>query len=180
VYIPTATLSQGSAATTIFNSLLAADAANVDITSIPASYSNLLLEIHNRTTQAVAAATWILRFNGDSGNNYDLQYIQVNNTTVTGAITTGTSSISFFVCTGSSSSANKFGSTVISIPNYASTTNFKNMTIHSYTHNVGATDAFNRVGGGEWNSTSAINQITCTPASGNFAAGSRFSLYGLA
>ena len=44
----------------------------------------------------------------------------------------------------------------------------------------GTTDSYQSiVGGGEWRSTAAINRVTVFPATGNFIAGTRLTIYGM-
>jgi hypothetical protein len=83
---------------------------------------------------------------------------------------------------GGNASANKFGVARIFIPNYANAANHK--VLHcDFLSFTGTTDATfkNGHGGGLWRSTNAVSTIllwTGTGA-GEFASGSRATLYGL-
>lgn len=148
--------------------------------SLSGSYKALVVDLYLRTSEAVTVTNVSLRFNGDTGNNYDSQYMQVNNTTVSGAINSAQSSIvSLGAAVGSSGTANRFGACRFTIPHYAGATNHKSVTGQSYADGGGTTNAFTRYGGGQWRSASAITSITAVISSGNFKAGSRFTVYGL-
>lgn len=158
------------------DSLLAADTASFDIQNIPDDYGILFITAHLRSTQAVTAAAFTLKFNNDGGANYDYQYIQVNNSAVTGGIgSAGTSIPQSLLGPGSSAGASYMGANQVVIPNYTSSV-YKALTTHAYTHHTGASDAFTRTGGAQWRSTSAIDRITITAASGNILAGSRLTI----
>src|SRR5688572_16051774 len=61
----------GGALTLIARSVLAADAASFDFTSIPDTHEDLIVMLLGRGTAAAATIAVGLRGNNDSGGNYD-------------------------------------------------------------------------------------------------------------
>ena len=68
----------------------------------------------------------------------------------------------------------------VMIPNYAATTFNKTYVSTSMLIRAATlAGSFIFYYAGEWTSTAALNRIILTPSLGSFAAGSRFSLYGI-
>lgn len=158
------------------SSKLSSAAASFDITSIGGSYTHLRLYVQARSDQAVIAEDLNLTFNGDStANHYSYQFMfggsfasAFNNTVIRLQIL-GTSA----------TNASSMQPLVIDIPFYAGTDWFK-MAGSSGTYWDGTSGSFNlRIYSGEWRSTSAINQITLTPGTGNLVTNSQYTLYGI-
>lgn len=62
----------------LYDEVLAADQATLDVQDLPAGYRHLRIELTARSTQAVTTGTMVMTFNGDTGNNYADQHAQVN------------------------------------------------------------------------------------------------------
>jgi hypothetical protein len=122
----------------------------------------------------------LLRFNGDTGANYD----DAATRNATGTIATLTdqaaTSAEFSQIIAATSTAN-YATTVTGwIPNYAATTFFKTGTYIAGFEIVPATPTYQVWGGCfTWRSTAAINQVNVRPTSGNYIAGSRLTIYGI-
>lgn len=145
-------------------------AANIEFTSIPSTYTDLLLKVKVRMTSTYDLF-WI-RFNGvttnlsgrslqgDGGSpaSYiEAPYGRVNNN--------GTTS-------------NTFSSTDIYIPNYAGS-NYKSVSVDSASENNSGS-AYLTLGAGLWSSTSAITSIQIVPNGGDtFVQYSTAFLYGI-
>lgn len=163
--------------------VLAAPAATVDFSSIPATFRGLRVELSARGDHPASITDFLCRFN--------------NVTTVTQYHTVGSyvtavgltqvewaGSLSGVVLgtlpAASATQANEFGGYVFSIPDYAGTTGLKNLICAGGARWGGAGGGSQRRYAlhGTWDNTAAVDRLTLFPANGNFAAGSRFTLYG--
>lgn len=168
------------ALTLISDTTLAVDTASVTFSSISGSYKHLMLIVDARETGAVTVDNLLLRFNGDTGANYDYQRIRAVGSTLSGAEFFGLTSAVVGWITGSSGTANFSGISDILIPNYASTVFQKTAISRTFTRHSTATLGMSILTiGAAWRSTAAVTQIDLLPSSGNFLTGSRFSLYGI-
>lgn len=168
------------AVSVIARTVLGSDTASVDFTGIPATYENLMATYLARGTGSNTWSRVYLRLNGDSGSNY-----QSGSGGRTGA--------SFVAVDGASGQAQM---TVGLLPDASATAAYPaagTLTVAGYARTV-----FNKVvscvdvspastaihgailTGGLWASTAAVNQVTFLASSGNFVAGSVFTLYGVA
>lgn len=166
----------------VYDSVLGADTANFDITSIPGGYKHLLLLLQARATGAVVAALVEARFNNDSSANYDYEYGGAfgpsNTITANGAAQTF---LSIGDCPGASATAGYAATIRSEITNYAGTTFDKTAASQSsLAQSTAAAGIYVEVITGHWRTTAtAITRITIFPSSGNFKAGSRCTLYAL-
>jgi len=151
----------------------AAGASSVTFSGIPQTgYTDLVVKISAReATSTEWAATWI--YNGSSSSQTQ-RIIQGNGAAVSSASYSNLS----FIENSSGATANTFGNAEIYIPNYASS-NFKSSSSDSVSE-TNATTAYARLSADLWSNTAAINSITISTISGNFAQYSTFYLYGVA
>ena len=161
------------ATTTLSNSTT----STVTFSSIPSSYQHLQIRFLARGAASAATRTITMQINSDTGSNYAWHNLTGNGTT---ADATGVSSdveISVAAVTADTATADIFGTGIIDIHDYASTTKNKTARIYSgYDVNGSGTV---RLYSGLWMSTSAITSISLT-VSGSFKSGSTFALYGIA
>ena len=145
-------------------------ASNITFSSIPSTYTDLILIIANQRLSSSGDAVR-MQYNGDTGNNY-------SNTNLTG---TGSSAISYRESNVGSIRVSGIGvgvsttvpaTTIIQIQNYSNTTTYK-------TNLSRFSDAGTEVGAvvGLWRSTAAINSITLSSA--YMTSGVVYSLYGI-
>lgn len=152
-------------------------ASTITFSSIPSTYSDIMLVLSLRSDLAVFGSDVLLQFNNDTGANYSRTIIYGASGT---AASFRTSSLTANGATGSTSTANTFASTNCLIPNYANTTNFKQVSSDYVIENNSSTDYRNDMLAGLWRSTSAINSIKLTPSpSGSFVQYSTATLYGI-
>lgn len=147
----------------------AGGAASIDFTSIPGTYTDLILYMSARSTDLRALN---IKFNNTS-TTYTVRHLDGDGTSVT-------SNNNYLAgdATPSTATASVFGNNVYYIPNYAGSTQ-KSYSVDSVTENNGTT-AYQHLTAGLWNGTSAITQITFNIlSSGNFAQYSSASLYGI-
>lgn len=155
----------------------AGGAAAINFTSIPQTYTDLIVYLSGRYDNAVSFNAGALRFNNDSGNNYSYRVLRGNGSAADSFSGT-TSYIEFGTNQGSGSTANVFGSNSAYIPNYTGST-FKSVSMNQVAEN-NAIETRMHFTAGLWSSTSAITLITIFPGGGyNWVQHSSASLYGI-
>lgn len=160
--------------TVIYDTTLGADAASIDTgaSAIPTGFAGLLCALSYKTS--TGANAWV-RLNGDTGSNYVWADVYLSGVgSVSGSNSTGDTKIPI--------SYNSGGGTYVSlseffIPNYAGTTFTK--TVSSLAMQPESSNPGTAMYGGGWNNTAAVNQITVFPDTGNFKAGTRFTIIGI-
>jgi hypothetical protein len=161
--------------------------SNIAFSSIPQTYDHLQLFWNARTTGANTGDFVLVRFNGDSTANYNFNYLQASTTassTLSPAISTKASNTNAWLTmiAGANNSANVFAVGYGVISDYSKTT--KNKSLHTFggldDSGLGTPFGNTRLENSVWFSTSAITSITLTTdSSGNFAANTDFTLYGI-
>lgn len=162
----------------ISSQTLTSSASNVTFSSIPATYTDLIVKTSTRSSNASNIILGALRFNGDATSIYsdtELYY------TAGSAASTRFSGNNFAYSNYSSantSTASTFGNNEIYIPNYTGSTN-KVLSSANVAEN-NSTDAGIASIAGLWRSTATVTSITLFPGGGStFAIGSSFYLYGI-
>lgn len=161
----------------------ATSVATISFTSIPATYTHLQIRgISKQSATSTGFPNVGMYFNSDTTyTNYNSHYLNGNGSSASAGNVqaSGYYAYSFNTITSNSAYANMFGTMVMDILDYASTT--KNKTVRT----LGGQDAN---GSGEvifssglWiNSSTAVSGITLTlPGGGNFVQYSSFALYGI-
>ena len=162
--------------TTLIQSIsLTGSQASIDFTSIPGSYTDLLIKLSARdATYASALATGYMTFNSSS-TGYSGKYV-LNNSGTTGSANGGTGNIYIANIPATTATASTFGNAEIYIPNYASA-NYKSASVDCVPENSAAT-TYMTLFAGLWSNTAAITRVTFT-CDGTFAQYSIGSLYGI-
>lgn len=151
--------------------------ANIEFTSIPATYTDLLLKFSTRLT-INNGAVWQafgITFNNTTANRS--QRVLYGTGSGTGS---GSDTAFYGQSNEASTTTSTFASGEIYIPNYAGSTN-KSASFDQVTEN-NATGALAYLTAALWSNTAAINQITLianTYVSSNFAQYSTATLYGI-
>jgi len=151
----------------------AGNAADITISSIPATYTHLQLRILFKTT-ATSGGSPRVRFNSDSGANYAYHVLGCDGTSV--GLATGASTTEMLLGSGTQNTG-QFAVVVMDILDYKDTNKFKTMrNITGFDANgSGAT----QIVSGHWRSTSAITSIYLVPQTASFSQYSHFALYGV-
>jgi hypothetical protein len=181
--VPVAQLPAGlGGITRIQDSLLGAAAASIDFVSIPATYLHLRLVLAARSDAATTLVNATMRFNSDSTAVYSsIQVLNSAPTTASAQEQASATSLTAATIPAASAPAGSCGTAVIDIPNYAGTSFLKLINgISGYSTGASTGTTTTKNHGGIWGSLTAINRITLLLSSGNYAAGSRATLYGLA
>jgi hypothetical protein len=160
-YEPISTTTLGSAQTT------------VSFSSIPATYTDLVLIMTSNSSGTATAFNGYLRFNSDSGSNYSKTQMLGVGAAQSQRASNATAIVWPFDDT-------TWTVTRFNIMNYANTTTFKTTIFRQDMGTYGTSAVV-----GLWRSTSAINAISLTASdqgggtADQFTAGSTFTLYGI-
>ena len=149
-------------------------AANITFSSIPATYTDLVLKISGRHDTSSDQGIFI-KFNGSTSNRSH-RYVAGNGTTPESS--SGTDGYIGSI-QGTNATASTFNNTEVYIPNYASSNN-KSSSIDNVTEN-NATTAYVNLVAGLWSDSAAITSIAMTVGNGtqNFVQYTTATLYGI-
>lgn len=152
--------------------------ANVEFTSIPATYTHLQIRGIVRTNRA-ATGDWLeITFNSDTAANYQDHYLAGNGTSASAGAQTTRNWINIDRWPGASSTASIFGVMVLDILDYANTNKYK--TVRNLSGNDQNGSGEIHLSSGGWRSTSAITSIKLDVGAGTlFTQYSQFALYGI-
>ena len=154
-----------------------ATAASISFSSIPSTYTDLVLKVSVRGDNNTATQQMYLTLNGTT-SGYTARQVYGDGSSATSATLSNSGAAISIVNTNTSvSTANTFSSSEIYVPNYASS-NYKSVSADSVTEN-NATGALAGLTAGLWSNTAAITTVTLTPQSGNFVQYSSAYLYGI-
>lgn len=155
-------------------------AGTTTFSSIPDTFSALIIRFVGRSTDGVALVNVQVRFNADSGANYDYQLLTGSGAAASSSGSVGNTFLAIGAVPGASATANFAGSAEMIVPRYADTTFFKASTADAWGASSPATADFrNRRFAGQWRSTSAITSVTVFLGSGNFVTGTVVELWGV-
>lgn len=157
--------------TPIASITLGAAASSVTFSSIPGTYTDLILII---SAAGTVTNDPIIRVNNDSGSNYSYTTLTGNGSTASSARATNQTgaSMNYF---GSDSTTLGDNARVINFMNYSNTTTNKTIMARGGRGNTDGLAFMVNL----WRSTSAITSISCIPGSGSYISGSTFNLYGI-
>jgi hypothetical protein len=150
-------------------------AASVTFSSIPATFTDLVLKASERNT-STGTVNGKLTFNGTT-TGYSERLLYVSGSTASSANQSTSSFAWATVMYGSDATANSFSSSDIYIPNYRTANNKTISTESAAEQNTTTANIWFDVGA--WANTAAITSLTMTASSGNYAQYSTFTLYGI-
>jgi hypothetical protein len=163
--------------TLIASNTLGSGSATVTFSSIPATYTDLIL-VCKLPASGTANNSDGFRFqlNGDTGSNYSATWLSNSTTT---AISSRESTATRGRCGNVSQTTNDVGTAIVQFLDYSNATTYKTVLGRSGNLNSnGDNNVFASVS--LWRSTSAINQIVLSQSSNaNFVTGTEFRLYGI-
>lgn len=165
----------------ISESILTGTATTITFSAIPANFRHLLVMAQIRTDRAAEIDAVRLRFNGDTGGNYDEQHYTANSTTLTAAANLAATSMLIGSTEAANSRALNSGPLIVDVFNYTSAAEKWVFSRSAAFGNVSAaTDMFIQNFAGRWRGSAVITSLTLLPNIGpNFVSGCEFQLYGL-
>jgi hypothetical protein len=154
-------------------------AANIDFTSIPSTYTDLVVKVSSRSTNAAVndSDSLNLQFNGDTGSNYSRRTL-FGDGGATGSSSATTTSMRIAFTDTNGNTSNTFGNAEIYIPNYAGGTQ-KSVSSDGVVEGNVAQFIYASLNASLWTNTSAITSIKLLIPSYNFVQHSTATLYGI-
>lgn len=154
-------------------------AASVTFSSIPGTYEDLRIVLMGRGEVATTNVQVLMRFNGDTGANYDWQKMFAAAAVEDGFGAVAQTGIDVAQLSAGTAPANAASQTIIDVLSYARTVFQKCVLGHYGIKEVTTNANYVMATAGWWRNTAAITSITLIPASGDFAEGTVASLFGV-
>jgi len=153
-------------------------AANVEFTSIPATFTHLQIRGIAKDDNTGSLDNLQMQYNGDTDANYKSHFLYGNGSVVGAGVGGGDSTmLGARVTGGNASYANIFGVFVIDILDYANTNKYKvHRSLSGHDEN-GLGEVFFE--SGLWRNTNAITSIKLYAQDFNWKQYSQFALYGI-
>jgi len=167
--------------TLINSNTLGSNAASVTFSSIPSTYTDLVLRASIRSAGAGADGGLVIFNNDDASTNYSLTWIRGTGATASTSrlSSRATGNFTFNLVDNSNNLANTYSLLHLYIPNYTASTNKPWCAFLATENNSASTDINLETNAGLWRITTAISTITIKMSSQNLASGSSFYLYGI-
>ena len=147
-----------------------------DFTSIPNTYTDLILKLSIRGSNSDQYISLLMRFNGAT-SGYSTRRLDGDGSTASAAGNSGLTYLYTGNPSANGNTANTFGNVEFYIPNYAGS--YEKAYSEDSVGENNATLAFTQIIAGRSTGTSAINQITVYNEYGNFMQYSSAYLYGI-
>jgi hypothetical protein len=163
-YEPIATQTLGSAA------------ASVTFSSIPSTYTDLVL-VTTAKSSTTGSVRLDLTFNSDTASNYSTTRLYGNGTTATSDRFANATAVDIGFLPGSNGTG--FGFVLCNIQNYSNSTTNKTCLYRWNSQTATSGNQYTTAGVGLWRNTSAITTINLVFAGTNIGIGSTFTLYGI-
>jgi len=149
-------------------------AATITLSSIPGTYTDLVLKFSNRTDNTGVGNGFTLTYNASS-TNYTNRSIYGDGST-TASSSSSTSGMMWV--NGSTETANTFANVELYITNYAGS-NFKSSSNDAVMENNASATTYAGLQARLWSDTAAITSMTLTPSVGNWVQYTTATLYGI-
>jgi hypothetical protein len=158
---------------------LATAAASIEFTSIPQTFTDLVLTISARSAASGARNDIQITINSDTGSNYSgRRLIGVDGVTQSAAGSGSPSAAQLVAIVGNGATADTFANGSIYFPNYTSTTN-KSFSVDMVAENNSSSSYILGITAYLYTTSSAITSIKIQPDGWNLVAGTTMSLYGI-
>jgi hypothetical protein len=144
--------------------------SNVTFTSIPNTYTDLVLIGRTSLVGGGAGTNYLATYNGDTGTNYSYTFLEGTGS----AAGSGRASNSANMDVMYQPNGSGIGTLIMQVFNYSNTTTYKTMLSKAATAGSGFL-AY----AGLWRNTAAITSINLAGGTNNIASGSSFTLYGI-
>ena len=160
----------------IDKNILTSTQTSVTFSSIPSTYTDLILKLSVRDSRTLEVSDIRFNFNGSGvGVNISGKYLYGSGSSTSSSNIGANGELAFG--DGNASTSSVFGNAEVYIPNYAGS-NYKSISSDSVAENNG-TAGYGLLLAGLWSNTAAINSIAMTPFTSPFLSGSSFYLYGI-
>lgn len=168
----------GGAIALLTNTVLGAPAASIDFQNITGGNHLMIVTYLRDDSASTSATTCLVRFNNDSGANYNFIGLKGNNATASASNALAQTSGFGTPEVQGGAVASYFGAGTIWVPFYATTAGFKTASSNGSSVAAVAADTLTVQQGWVWKNTAAITRVTLLPNTAtNFVAGSGASLY---
>ena len=163
----------------ISSNVLTSSAASITFSSIPATYTDLVLRASVRCDNGANQNNLRIQFNSDTSTNYSETFVYGNGSSASSfKVSNQTKILEALIVDGNNATANTFGSLEMYIPSYTVSQNKPISTIAVQETN--ATGAYIYSTADLWRNTAAITSIYIEAgATVNLLSGSSFYLYGI-
>ena len=161
-------MAAGNTYTPIATTTLSSSAASYTFSSIPSTYTDLVLITYTKDVRNVDGTDLAIRVNTDTGTNYSWLFIQGTGS----AAATARGSNQTIMYAGIGTGVN-YAPSIFQFNNYANTTTYKTLIARN-----GEGNSATRLGIGLWRNTAAINSITVIGEQG-LNTGTMLTLYGI-
>lgn len=162
---------------TLISSSFPTSGNSVTFSSIPQTYTDLVIRVSGRTTNSSIISSFQVGFNGVTTSTYSSVSVQGNGSAPSSSRSQSNEIYSGFI-NGGNSLANSFGSSEIYIPNYTNSTNNKQISSFTVSEDNSGT-AYITASAGLSSNTAAISSITVYFGGNTIASGSSLYLYGI-
>lgn len=151
-------------------------ASSIDFTSIPQTYTDLVLKLSARSNRGLVYDSALINPNNSTSNLTDRYLISYSGSSV--ASGTDSTGLLTFGVDGNSATSSTFGNAEVYFPNYTSA-NYKSWSSDGVLEN-NASDARNGLTASLWSNTAAITSLIIKPQGGtSFLQYSTAYLYGI-
>lgn len=160
----------------IATTTLSSAASSVTFSSIPSTYTDLILVVRGSSTAGTNARMRVGNGSVDTGSNYSFTSMDGTGSAAVSTRFTNETSYAMQWYSQFSTAPDRVTTEITHIMDYANTTTYKSIIVRSGLWLTGTSEGI-----GLWRSTAAINTLTyfCAGAT-TFAAGFTATLYGLA
>lgn len=154
----------------IASNTLSSATSTVTFSSIPATFTDLVLVINYQASGGAVYAQY--RLNSDSGTNYSRTWLYGNGTSALSS--RGVNETYIYADSGTYAASGNWATLITNFNNYSNTTTNKTTLTRFGEASIGTEAAVHL-----WRSTAAISSIAITANANNFGIGSTFTLYGI-
>lgn len=157
----------------IASTTLGSAASSVTFSSIPATYTDLVLVMSIFPETSGGAPYIRATVNSDTASNYSFTYLLGNGTAASSGRATSVTGLLGSPTIGSSTTIPT--QVMMNFQNYSNATTYKTVLTRNSDQNSGVVTAYVSL----WRSTSAISSINIAGTTANYGTGSTFNLYGI-
>ena len=150
-------------------------AANITFSSIPGTYTDLLVLLSARSEGSDGDSFFTI--NANTGANYSYRRLTGDGSTATSDSATGSTAGYWAFIPRNSYTSNTFGNVSLYIPNYTSSNN-KSFSVDGVSEN-NSTSTISRLVAGLWSQTSAITSLAFSTFGADLEQYSTATLYGI-